>query len=450
MDDEIKFYQKPAARAVIVFAAFVVGYFFWELISRWFYPEDLNPAFDITWDFLLCGGGLVFWLVFFAQFCLPVTTVTQRIKIIDRLFNYLLGSHGPAIFISNGIVREKTGERLLKGPGVMWLDSSSAAMLGTSLKFTRTIGPGVHFINSGESIVATVDLRPMTQTLGPDDKDDPFKKFDETNDADKAMKKRREDTFGITRNNIEVVPVISVTYRLDANANDGNTRFGYNPKSVENFIRDCITQGANLKDPVWSELPAKMAVDIWREYLRKYKLEELFQVPEGKNENNLQIIGQQINARMKNPEIDALDDVGRPTGEKVKSKEFEILQSMGVKVNNVGIKQVFFSQEVEDKLVNQWTTLWLKNAQKESDQIERNRKLSEERGAEEAKKQFAKDASFEISNEKPTNEAHALEMLVHSTFLGVRRNTALLKRITSELGDLSRIRDWLRQNREAR
>ena len=117
---------------------------------------------------------LVLWMAFFAQFVLPVHTFRDRQKMFDRLITYLFGGHGPALFIENGDIKEHSGERLKKGPGVLWLDSASAAVTRTAVSIRQTIGPGVHFIAPGEYIAGTVDLHLQLQTVGPLESDKPF------------------------------------------------------------------------------------------------------------------------------------------------------------------------------------------------------------------------------------------------------------------------------------
>jgi hypothetical protein len=113
-------------------------------------------------------------MAFFAQFVLPVRTTQDRQKVFSRLRTDLFGGHGPALFIENGVIKEHSGERLKKGPGVVWLDSASAAVTRTAVKIKQTLGPGVHFIDSGEYIAGTLDLHIQTQTLEPKATDDLF------------------------------------------------------------------------------------------------------------------------------------------------------------------------------------------------------------------------------------------------------------------------------------
>ncbi len=448
-DDEIGFFERPVPKSLLRFGFFVVAYIILQIWQSW-PPQVFDPLVPVL-DLAVCLGGLVLWTVFFAQFVLPVTKIGNRITIIDRLIRYVTGGHGPAIFVANGIVHEDEGERKKRGPGVIWLDSASAAVLRTPVKFTRTIGPGVHFTTAKEYIAATVDLHTMSLAIGPNDDEQPFTVKSDHEDYE-GIQKRRYETSALTRDAIEVVSTISVTFRIKSTPGEGGTPLGFNEENVRKAITDNLTQGATADQPVWSSLPAKMAVDVWREYLRKFRLTQLFEIPEGGSDTTLQVISALLKKRLSQDNVELLDDFGRPLPglAPVASKEFERLREMGVEVSGVTVKRLIFAPEVEDKLIGQWTTLWLKNAQKERDQVERNRKMTETRAQEQALKEFALNASQEISQVKPNESApktHALEMLVHSTFLGIRRNTALLKRTNTEQRELAEIFRWLREKR---
>lgn len=458
MDDEEEdgFFQRPVPKRLTVFGAFVGAYLFLKFghylaVTVWgMGPEPDNLA--LIYDVLMCGAGLVLWGVFFAQFVLPVDKLEGRIKIVERLMNYIGGTHGPAIFIENGIIHAREGETKKRGPGVLWLDSASAAMLRTAVKFTRTIGPGVHFTRNKEYIAATVDLHTLSQAIGPEEKDNPYITLDDS-EKQKAVQDRCDETRALTRDNIEVIANISVTFRIKSKPGEGGSQLGYDEKNVAKAITESLLQDMKADSgPVWSTLPARMAADVWREYLRKFKLMQLFETPPPGGENALQVIGALIKKRLTQENVELWDDYGRPVpNEAAPSREFARLTEMGLEVSGVTIKRLIFQPDVENRLISQWTTQWLKNAQKERDQVEQNRKLTETRAQEEALKDFALQASQEISQIKLDEEAkqkvHALEMLVHSTFLGVRRNTALLKRANTEQRELSEIFRWLREKR---
>ena len=447
--DEDSFFQRPVPKTLLRFGAFILVYVI-LLVWQYVATPGINPLTPIV-DLFVCVAGLALWMIFFAQFVLPVYKIGARITIVDRLVSYLLGGHGPAIFVENGIVRSSEGEHKKRGPGVIWLDSASAAVLRTPVKFTRTIGPGVYFTTSKEYIAATVDLHSLTQAIGPNDDDQPFSVGRDHPDYE-SVQKRRYETSALTRDAIEVVAIISITFRIKATPGEGGTPFGFNEENVRKAITDNLTQGVQTDQPVWSPLPARMAVDVWREYLRKFKLTQLFEIPEGRTDTTLQMINGLLKKRLSQEIVEVLDDFGHPLigVPPVASQEFERLRAMGVEVTGAFVKRLFFAPEVEEKLISQWTTLWLKNAQKERDQVERNRKLTEASAQEEALKEFALNASQEISQIKPDPGApttHALEMLVHSTFLGIRRNTSLLKRTNTEQRELAEIFRWLREKR---
>lgn len=243
---------------------------------------------------------LILWMAFFAQFVLPVNTFRDRQKIFDRLLADLFRGHGPALFIENGEIKEHSGERLKKGPGVVWLDSASAAVTRTPTAIKQVLGPGAHFIETGETIAGTIDLHTQTQSIGPKENENPFaeKNDKQTDEEFNQIQDRRKMVSALTRDGIEVIPNISVTFRVDTGfpkEGEPGSRFGYrtgltrkaheNEKKDQDAIRKAIIgQGVNLnalpdsprRRLAWNELPAALAVDVWREYVAKFTLDELF------------------------------------------------------------------------------------------------------------------------------------------------------------------------------
>lgn len=243
---------------------------------------------------------LVMWIAFFAQFVLPVRTFQDRQKIFDRLITYLSGGHGPAMFIRNGELIKGEGEDQKKGPGVLWLDSASAAVTRTAVKIKQTMGPGVHFFDKGEFIAGIVDLHTQSQSIGPKESDKPFDTDNDDLDEDeyKLIQDRRKQVSALTRDGIEVVPNISISFRVDTGfpkEGQPGSRFGYRvgisqkdkekeAKDKEAIQKAILGEGINPNissdSPrhriAWNQLPASLAVDIWREYAGKFTLDELF------------------------------------------------------------------------------------------------------------------------------------------------------------------------------
>ena len=66
--------------------------------------------------FFLVATTILF-VAIFSQFALPVKNYRQRILAFIRIISYLIGRHGPAIFIENGKLRERKDGRLRKRTG---------------------------------------------------------------------------------------------------------------------------------------------------------------------------------------------------------------------------------------------------------------------------------------------------------------------------------------------
>jgi hypothetical protein len=244
-------------------------------------------AFIISFltDGCLFGVSLLVWVAFFAQFVLPVRTFKERQKIFDRLMAYVFGFRGPAISIKNGRIIERPGEAQRDGAGVVWLDSASAAVTHEEIAFKQVIGPGVHFTEKGEKIAQrnVVDLHIQSQGIGPREKEDPFAPPDKAPSEDeyREIQKRRTMTSAWTRDGIEVVPNISVTFKIDADPVKGDqpgSHFGFSEEAVRKaVIGQAVNYSMYESRMAWNELPAYVAADLWREYMGKFRLRQLFE-----------------------------------------------------------------------------------------------------------------------------------------------------------------------------
>ena len=291
------FYKRPWFYIAAWLAILLVVYG-WQIFRMGGIQAGLIDIFiDLVFIFPVL---LLLWIAFFAQFVLPVHTFRDRLNIFSRLLTDLFGGHGPALFIENGVIKEHSGERMKSGPGVVWLDSASAAVTRSAVAIRQTIGPGVHFIESGEFIAGTVDLHIQSQLIGPRDSDKPFApKADEQSDEEfHQIQDRRKQVSALTRDGIEVVPNISVSFRVDTGfpaEGQPGSRFGYRTgvtkkakadeeKDKEAIRKAILGEGVNPNiqpgSPrhrvAWNQLPATLAVDVWREYVSKFTLDELF------------------------------------------------------------------------------------------------------------------------------------------------------------------------------
>jgi hypothetical protein len=422
----------------------------------------------IGFDLLLFFVVLVLWLAFFAQFTLPVRGLVERRKVIDRLLLYLTGGHGPAITIYNGIVKQRSQEARRRGAGVALFDTASAGVFRNAHMFTKVAGPGVVFTEGPEYLAGTVDLHIQGAGIGPREGEDPFAPPQEAETAEeyKDRQKRRFETSGLTRDGVEVVPNISVAFRLESEPGQGKTRFGFNPESVRRAIAgEGVNPDAAETDNrrvSWTWLPARLAADLWREYLRKFPLDELFTQapipgslpsPEARK-TSYDCILEMIKQRMTSPKVDELDEFGRQLDRQVPSLEYAILEERGIKVLAAGARNLRFPSLVENKLVQQWQATWLQRAQAEAGEIDLLQSQVKNLGQELALKEFALAASQQLGSrllqqpDSPTPQSgwrETLQSLVEGTLRLTVREGELQPRLTNQRSILVEIIEWVRK-----
>jgi hypothetical protein len=346
---------------------------------------------------VLLGLGLVFWTFIFSQFVLPVRKFRERMLAYRHLWYYLLGVHGPALCISNGRLIEREEESEKRGPGVILLDTASAAVLRRKAAFTRAVGPGVVFTQNGEYIAEPVDLQTQTQSLGPEGEQNPFLEGNEQL-PDEALATR-----GTTRDGVETIPNIQVSFRLRCTPGKGHTQYGFEPDPVfravvGGSVEAHLSPDMHVGYRPWNKLPAYLAVDVWREYLQRFTLNELFDPNTGVikgaaaserdlvsedglwGETGLEIISRLLRARLTQETVEELDEAGRFLGKKVLSREYELLRERGIRVISVRIHNLRFHPEMERKIVARWQSTWLDMALQMRDLIEHRRSYAVHQG----------------------------------------------------------------------
>jgi hypothetical protein len=251
----------------------------------------ISMVFDGVLFFVL----LYLWLIFFSQFILPVQTFQERRKIFDRLVSYMGGSRGPVLFVRDGEIVANPDELHRRGPGVIWLDTASGAVTRAGASFKNVFGPGVNFTEGYEYITRddVVDLHVQIQKIGPGEQEDPFATAEAGSGELKAVQERSLKVSGLTRDGIEIIPVLEVVFKLDTGVvkkGERGSLFGYSKdmerekadkKAIEKAVIGQAVNPNELSDSnrfqmAWNELPVFLAADLWREYLSKFKLDQLF------------------------------------------------------------------------------------------------------------------------------------------------------------------------------
>lgn len=120
------------------------------------------------WALLFLFSFSVF-LFLAAFFILPNLSLEQHLELWKRLWLYLVGKHGAAIFVRNGKLIGESSEKSKKGVGLLLIDRQSAVVV-EELSRNRTtqvkvFPPGIVFLNPRQKIRGSVDLRPQRRTI---------------------------------------------------------------------------------------------------------------------------------------------------------------------------------------------------------------------------------------------------------------------------------------------
>lgn len=353
---------------------------------------------------------------FFAQFVLPIQNQSDRKEIYKRVKDFASNNSGPAIFIKNGYVIEHEGERDRKKPGVVVLDTASAAVIQTDIEYVEAVGPGIRFTKvnkiDGEEFIeylaGSVDLRTQWKFVGPMANEQPFINPPTYPDPVQynKMQKRRQETSGWTRDGFEVSPTIGIKFRVMRKNNIQSksgvtTHYGYDPENVWKAIVHKSLKLEKDKDSQdlmkWDELPAHLATNLWREYIRKFKLEELFTSTD--EVSKLQTIEDMMNSRVQREQVVPLNDIGEPIlGHLVKSPEFEHLIERGIEILEIRIRNILFEPDLEKKIAEQWSGEWLKTERKKEELLKKREASSEAIIRKKASRKFANLSSSLFDN----------------------------------------------------
>jgi hypothetical protein len=447
------FSRSPFSKTILIAVGFSMIYLILLTISGGIRQNTTQIGQDVYLGLIFLLGGFLF----FSQFVLPNRTILERVQAFYRLLLYPIGKHGQAIFIENGEIMERKGEVARRGPGVILLDTASAALLRTPVRFTRAVGPGIAFIAEDEYVGGTIDLHIQEQTIGPLDDDDPFAPQKEGEDLAvyENRQRRRSETQAFTRDGIEVVPRITVQFKLESTPGEGFTEFGYRAESVERvIIGRPINASAIPESPEriseWKKLPAYLAADVWRECLASFTLLELFE-SKPNEPNGFEIIQKIIRLRLQKPFSVSLDQYGKLTDTDFKSAEYDIIKKRGLDVLNISISTPHIPDAVEEKIIAQWKSSWLINARIEKELVDNRRSYVSEEGKRKALETYVLGVSNFLGSQADRENISGREILrdlVRGSQYVYEVNPDLHPLITDETEQLRELMTWVEKNNE--
>lgn len=390
---------------------------------------------------------------FFSQFVLPVQTDKDRTEIYKRVSGFD-GNRGPTLFVKNGKVIKHEGEMDRNGPGVIVLDSASAVVTQTNTQIIGSAGPGIRFTQKGESITRGegVDLRIQLQYIGPHVGEQMLFNTYQAAEA-KKLEAVKNLTAGHTRDGFEVSATLSIKFRIKppveglvASESGFISQYGYNAAAVLNAVSREVIELGTADDKrnrmEWNKLPAHLVVNLWREYVRKFKLEDLFK---SEGVSGLQTIQEMINRRVKRAEVVNLDDTGLPTGESLPSLEHRQLEERGLEILEVRIHNVLFDPSIEENIIKNWKTEWTNAARREEEHLNERENLLETNARMQATKLFASIASQRFDNPiAPPQEIFAtLQALIDPIRERVIVDSRAKSQMDAETKKLEEIWKWL-------
>ncbi len=294
----------------------------------------------VALDLLLFLACLILTLAVASQFVLPVRRMSERAASVRRLSGYLTGERGPVMFIEDGRAVEGHRDRR-RGPGVLLIGQASAAVLRTDVSFTRAVGPGVVFTAPGERLAEALDLRRQARRF-------------------RGRPDRPSPTEALTRDGIPISADLSVTFMLDPGhtyrpregSHPALPPFEFHPQSAVRAVYGHAY--GESQDVPWTELPLRLAADLWRERVKTRAL-SAWLGPESDAQRTLA----EVRAELLNRLQDAAPTEGsaRPAagGE---DREAQLLRARGIRVLDVQAGNVYLPDEVRQERIQQWQAQW--------------------------------------------------------------------------------------------
>jgi len=382
---------------------------------------------------ILLGGGILTF-AFFAHFVIPLQSKGQFVEVMKVMVQALSGKKPRVINLRNGIEINREGPLSNLDASIILLDISSAAVLRNKQAFSRAIGPGIHLIDDQEKIAGSLDLRIHRRSIGPLPGEDPYAENAKSEDPaiKLARKNRRGESVGLSKDGVEIIPRIEIRFKIEGEQAKQGSPFPFHPEFAWRAIANeavSPNQPSDVRNRQihWDWLPAQLAGDMWRVFLKKYTLQELFEEVkggnfgesrEGGNISGLQKIELLINKRLTSPLVEGKDG-------KNSSPEYQLLRNRGVKVINVRIRDLYVDPRKEElRLINEWSENWEMEAIQEDILSNEIREQKKSEGIQLGAKKFVQMVSEDLlqrlsitDGEKimPPSEKQSLSLLLKGT-----------------------------------
>ncbi len=340
--DAVPFYRKP-------WFGTLAGVILSSLAYAWASRSSLpaQPGLTLLLDAMIFIVSLLVTIALASQFVLPARTANERWQSLSRLVSFVLRQHGPISSVENGRLGPVRGEDRA-GPGVLFVDPASAAVLRTPTRFTRAVGPGLTFTAPGERVAEAIDVRRQVRSLqGQRPKPgDPV-------DAASAL--------ALTRDGIPISADLSVTFMLDPGHNlpprEGRSAqlppYEVNLQAAERAAYGHAYGDTDHEDLPWTDLPLRLVIDLWREQVKCHRLDELLDESSGAT-SPVHRLQESLQARLAPAAAPAASRTTAPQP----TREQQVLAARGIRVLSVGLGNLYLPERVQEQRMERWRDAW--------------------------------------------------------------------------------------------
>jgi hypothetical protein len=268
----------------------------------------------------------------------------------------------------------------------------------------------------------------------------------------------------LTRDGAEIAPRLEVELRIESGQEQAadSKAFGFHADfawraMAHSGVTAQAPSDARGRQASWDWLPAHLAADLWREYLRKFKLMELFETRdfEGQALTGLEVIGRMMKRRLQDAIVAEMDENGQLGQRQVSSPEYQLLRSRGLRVVDMRLRELQLRDNAsEAELLEQWRQSWQARGQQAKGQHAQKSQEKSALGKQAAAKDFARQLSARLYRRlmetdgaaaAPPNEAETLRILFDASLEGASGLPGLDPGIGQ---DLKQMRAWLEGERD--
>ena len=310
--------------------------------------------------FLISLAALFLALSLVAQFALPVRDSRGRRSVVSRLLNYTLGERGTVTFVRDGRAQDAPAAR---GPGVIWVDHLSAAVLRTDRDFTRTILPGqLAFTDPGERLAEGLDLRRQRRSL-----------HSSPPPAGTPATAQEVSSMAVTQDGIPISASLRVSFVLERRPPFKRGTIADPPPispsapALQAAASGRVVAGEDRLP--WSDLPLRLVVELWREFVKEHPLDDFLSHPAA----TVAGIAGQVQERL-------VAGGGRAEPR----DETRLLSERGIQILEVAIEDPQLPEEIQEERLHAWFDRWAGPVQKQLGEAESQLREAGRRGEAEA------------------------------------------------------------------